>query len=449
MQSAPHSRIRPAHAGSPNSPLSLAAALLGSTPELRSLAAAMNMTLLCLDKSEARYKAFGHMVVSGDGSPALERFLEADWLDARIPPADVVLSDGSISMLPPSLHAQFVRSVAGMLKPGGLFLVRMHLAKPPAFDSPEGVFRWSRLPPQRRHDVFTTTRTHLEMLWKDSQHGVHFPSTVARLEAMWQNGSITEEEYMVYKRLQHPSQEFRMWYIDESHFRRMLHPWFRVWHSIAADDYPASNHHPMMALVRSHEKLVLPVHPHKLKTSRHTNVVGLFETCVTGAALSLLADSIAQLLELRRPEASATRWDIARSGWALAWGLLMLGLLLTQWFRLLAEWFPKANTDFRELAAKVVVNQVMLSPTLNAGLLALAVFTRSPPSANKCALLLHKLRTALPRMIMRALFFWSTVTTFNFWLIRQPEHAVLMNDVAMVVWSTYVSLEAYSSQGRQ
>ena len=47
------------------------------------------------------------------------------------------------------------------------------------------------------------------------------------------------------------------------------------------------------------------------------------------------------------------------------------------------------------------------------------------------------------------LFFWSTVTTFNFWLIRQPEHAVLMNDVAMVVWSTYVSLEAYSSQGRQ
>ena len=61
----------------------------------------------------------------------------------------------------------------------------------------------------------------------------------------------------------------------------------------------------------------------------------------------------------------------------------------------------------------------------------------------------HKLRTALPRMIMRALFFWSTVTTFNFWLIRQPEHAVLMNDVAMVVWSTYVSLEAYSSQGRQ
>ena len=121
-------------------------------------------------------------------------------------------------------------------------------------------------------------------------------------------------------------------------------------------------------------------------------MVGLFKTYVTGAALSLLADSIAQLLELRRPE-------LRRRGGTLhaqagpCGGLLML-IIAHPVVSPLAEWFPRqTQTSVNWLPRYCEPGHAEPRSTRD---FALAVFTRSPPSANKCALLLHKLRTALP-----------------------------------------------------
>lgn len=100
--------------------------LLGSTPELRALAATHGLTLTGADIDPVFWAAMGRL-----GGRADDGFIGGDWLDL---PADrtwdVVLGDGSLNMLPwPRMRTMMAR-LCRLVPPGGPILLRLQAIDP-------------------------------------------------------------------------------------------------------------------------------------------------------------------------------------------------------------------------------------------------------------------------------------------------------------------------------
>ena len=160
--------------------------------------------------------------------------------------------------------------------------------------------------------------------------------------------------------------------------------------------------------------------------------------CATAAVLSMSSDRVAQSLG-----PSAGRWDAERTAWMAVWGAVVSGLALGRWFAFLAWLFPRAATDVSQLAGKVFVNQLVLSPGINGAFFAWVIFTRDAPTCRmppaKREALARKLRDDLPPTMLRSCCFWIVVQTANFRCVP-PSWTVVFSNVAFVVWNSYLSL---------
>ena len=221
--------------------------LLGSTPELRSLAAEAAHPLLCIDRDPEVYEVLGGMVTTR--APA-ERFLCSDWLAARPEqPFSLLMADGSLNMLPPERHTALVEGMHRMLAPGGVALIRVHLAQPPAFRDPAAVFAWYRSQ-ANGEPVFSATRTHLDMLWLEpGSLRLDFPSVHARMERLHAEGTITGAEFGAYHRLLRFNR-ISLWYTTRARFESLAAPAFEIEDIAFGCDYTASAQHPLYVLRR-------------------------------------------------------------------------------------------------------------------------------------------------------------------------------------------------------
>ena len=90
---------------------------------------------------------------------------------------------------------------------------------------------------------------------------------------------------------------------------------------------------------------------------------------VTAACLAMTSDAVAQRLcldtEAKLDECAV--YDYPRTAWIALWGSVVSGAMLQQWFVLLRWLFPLYKTSNWQLAGKVFVNQLVMSPGLNAG----------------------------------------------------------------------------------
>ena len=161
---------------------------------------------------------------------------------------------------------------------------------------------------------------------------------------------------------------------------------------------------------------------------------------VSAAALSLMADGMAQTIERRFTE--HTSWDVPRSGWIALWGASISGLMLFFWFQLLSRLFPLAAQSTLQLIGKVALNQVVMSPGLNAGFFSFVVLTRVEPAvrwnANKAKILKNKLKMDLPQTIRRSCYFWSCAQTINFRFMPLM-YNTLWTNACFLIWTTYIS----------
>lgn len=220
--------------------------LLGSTPELRSLAARERQPLVCIDRDPAVFAALTALVTERGA----ETFVCCDWVSAEPPtPLSVVMGDGSMNMLPPERHDAFLAQVHAMLAPGGLALLRVHLAGPPRFPDAATVFAWYRTT-DRAEPVFTATRTYLDMLWLEpgSLH-LNFGECHARLERMHRDGIIEPGEFEAYHRLLRFNR-IDLWYVTRERFETLAAPWFDVRGIEHGCDYTGAAQHPVYVLRR-------------------------------------------------------------------------------------------------------------------------------------------------------------------------------------------------------
>ena len=166
---------------------------------------------------------------------------------------------------------------------------------------------------------------------------------------------------------------------------------------------------------------------------------------VTAACLAMTSDAVAQRLcvdtEAKLDECAV--YDYPRTAWMALWGSVVSGAMLQQWFVLLRYLFPLYKTSNWQLAGKVFVNQLVMSPGLNAGFFAFVILTRDPPvlrfNAEKRREYGRKIRADLPATCLRSCVYWSIVQTFNFRLLP-PKYTVIATSAAYLVWTVYLSL---------
>ena len=167
---------------------------------------------------------------------------------------------------------------------------------------------------------------------------------------------------------------------------------------------------------------------------------------VTAACLAMTSDCVAQKLCADDGKAEACApYDYPRTAWIALWGSVVSGAMLQQWFVLLRYLFPLYKTSNWQLAGKVFVNQLVMSPGLNAGFFAFVILTRDPPvlrfNAEKRREYGRKIRADLPATCLRSCVYWSIVQTFNFRLLP-PKYTVIATSAAYLVWTVYLSLIA-------
>ena len=220
--------------------------LLGSTPELRSLAGSERKPLVCIDRDPMVFSVLGELVTT----PGAETFVCSDWLSATAPaPLSAVMGDGSINMLPPECHEGFLSRVHGMLAPGGLALLRVHVAAPPCFRDPAAVFAWYRST-DGREPVFTATRTHLDMLWLEpGTLRLNFGDCHTRLQRLRDAGVIEPDEFEGYHRLLQFNR-IDLWYTTRRRFETLAAHWFEIESVEHGCDYTGAAQHPLYVLRR-------------------------------------------------------------------------------------------------------------------------------------------------------------------------------------------------------
>ena len=159
---------------------------------------------------------------------------------------------------------------------------------------------------------------------------------------------------------------------------------------------------------------------------------------VTAVGLAVAADAAAQKLT-----ASDADWDWSRTWWMIPWGAVVSGYVMVKWFTFLGGLFPAAATSGIELVKKVFVNQMVLSPGINAGFFAFVILTQAPPiarmSGDNWSELKAKLKKDLWPTFMQGNLYWSCVQTLNF-KVLPASLTVASTNFFFLIWTAYLCI---------
>ena len=218
--------------------------LLGATPEIRSLAAKYHREILCIDKDNGVFETLRSLV-----NPRYpEKFICSDWLAVEdITPVDVFFADGSLNMLPPEKHEVLLRKIYNWLTPRGWLLIRVHLAGPSRFTSPQEVFAWHRKN-KTGEPVFTATRTDLDMLWLEPETlKLNFVEFHKKIKMLYDEKLITQEEFEGYNKLLQFNR-IDLFYTTRERFEDLVSGLFHIESIRSGEDYTGCQYHPLYIL---------------------------------------------------------------------------------------------------------------------------------------------------------------------------------------------------------
>lgn len=216
--------------------------LLGCTPELRSLASDYASSLICLDRDEIRYHSFALMC---DPHPQ-ESFHQCDWLHAEMPESfNMVMGDGSTSMLPLQQYPHFLKTLHSMLRPGGHAFLRIQVSNTNPFVGPIEVIEWHR-ENHRDQPIYRTTSSYFQLFWQDPDLGVVNTEIFSnQLDKLYDNGDLVQEEYQEYQSHIPP---YPISFVEQDDFEAMCNPYFQILEVTFPEDFINSELFPVYAL---------------------------------------------------------------------------------------------------------------------------------------------------------------------------------------------------------
>jgi hypothetical protein len=218
--------------------------LLGSTPELRSLAGRHGHTLTVAEGDRNVFKTLRSMMTHD----ADEECICCNWLELSSPKRfELAIADGSINMLPPDTHERFIERMAKHLDPEGLFLCHCHMVSEPEFETEAEIFGWART--QDEH-IYTATRQHLCMLWLNRDNGeINNEDCWRRFQELHRAGVVRASELQEFERL-FEHDKISVYFITRKRFSELVSPYFEIEAARCAGDYTFHEEKPIYFLRR-------------------------------------------------------------------------------------------------------------------------------------------------------------------------------------------------------
>jgi hypothetical protein len=216
--------------------------LLGCTPEIRSLAGKYQRKLLCIDKDPHIYSA----LLSKCQPSAAEEFLLADWLEATIPPMfDILIGDGSITMLPLPKHEVLIYKIHQLLKPQGLALLRVHMTHPALFKSAMEIIDWYRTTHADK-PLYLACKIYFDLLLMDPKTlNVNPADYKNQLQQLHDDGKITSAEL---DSSLHKHVRSQLYYSTRERFEQTISPYFAIEGVHYPEDFPGHTSTPIYQL---------------------------------------------------------------------------------------------------------------------------------------------------------------------------------------------------------
>ncbi|XP_057796187.1 protein SYM1-like [Salvia miltiorrhiza] len=161
------------------------------------------------------------------------------------------------------------------------------------------------------------------------------------------------------------------------------------------------------------------------------------QQAATSAALCLTGDTIAQLRHrwVRNKESLVkdiiSEHDYIRALRMCSYGFLLYGPGSYAWYQLLDHFMPHKN--FQNLTAKVVLNLIVLCPTVIA-----VIFAWNNLWLGKLSELPHKYKNDLLPTLLIGFQFWIPVSILNFWAVPLQARVAFMS-MSSIFWNFYLS----------
>ena len=189
----------------------------------------------------------------------------------------------------------------------------------------------------------------------------------------------------------------------------------------------------------------------------------LLTNMITASVLAVASDSVSQKIERITPKQQINlvqknenkspsngvqqiqlNHSYYRSSTMAIYGALVFGAFVTYWMKILNGWFPLHGMTLQRLLVKIFVNQLFMSPFLNALFFSWVVFTRDFKSSlvEKLDTLNKKVVNDLVATIKRSCIYWTIVHLFNFSIIPY-QYQLLCINLEFFLWTMYLSWVGY------
>ncbi len=216
--------------------------LLGCTAEIRSLAAQHQRPLCCIDIDPHIYEATACLCSPKPN----DTFLHNNWIHADCSSSfDLIIGDGSQSMLHPSEHNAFLANVHRMLRTKGHFFLRLQVHQPRHFHSTQEILDWYHEQPQQ-NSINQAIRSLLIIHWLDPATGTIDPKTFnENIDDLYQQKKLSDGEY---QELCKKRMVFSLSYTTKEQFEQSIDSYFEVKDIQTPDDFYWAEHYPIYHL---------------------------------------------------------------------------------------------------------------------------------------------------------------------------------------------------------
>jgi SAM-dependent methyltransferase len=217
-------------------------ALMGCTPELRSLAGKYQRPLTCIDINSNSYTALTPLC----DPPEKEQFVQGDWLETDMPEAfDLILGDGPMVMLPQEQYPELIDSMYRLLKPGGYVITRILSDDDQMYASAKEALDWYR-DNYKGKEPLACMLTDLWLICMDREAmAITKTDYVQWLNELYQDKIITQDEY---KELDSPIMNVDLHCTNRQYLERLLGDKFEILSIEKPTDFVGGCYYPLYTL---------------------------------------------------------------------------------------------------------------------------------------------------------------------------------------------------------
>jgi hypothetical protein len=226
--------------------------VLGSTPELRTLAGRHTTHPVVADQSKHMLEAMSRFL--DPGLPAREVWIDEEWTRLMHEATfDVILGDLVLRQFPIENQAAFLAKMHQMLSDDGVFITRVHFSQPYVQDDAAPLTAEFLAKARGKYSAPAVCGFIAELLDATAEKAdrrFSYENAMVFLKDLLPTLSRREDRALVERILRRFSRGLTMSLAPQEEVRRAIEVYFTIRREYVASDYPHASHYPVLVLAK-------------------------------------------------------------------------------------------------------------------------------------------------------------------------------------------------------